>query len=128
MQLTKRQKRFCREYLKDLNGTQAAIRAGYSKRSANEQAARMLAKDSIKACVAAEMAQRAKRTEITADYVLRGIREVVEAKNVKHTDRLKGLELLGRHLAMFVDRTHVGGDDKPVPIKVVKEYVKSKTP
>lgn len=45
--LTDKQEKFCQEYLIDLNGTQAAIRAGYSKNSANEQAAQNLAKLSI---------------------------------------------------------------------------------
>lgn len=43
MELTEQQKKFCREYMKDFNGTQAAIRAGYSKKTANEQASRLLA-------------------------------------------------------------------------------------
>ena len=46
-ELNDKQFKFCLEYCKDFNGTQAAIRAGYSKNSANEQAARMLAKDSV---------------------------------------------------------------------------------
>ena len=51
--LTPRQARFVKEYLVDLNGTQAAIRAGYSSRTANEQAARLLANISVKAAVEA---------------------------------------------------------------------------
>ena len=46
--MTDKQERFCQEYLKDANATQAAIRAGYSEKTANEQGARMLAKVSIK--------------------------------------------------------------------------------
>jgi phage terminase small subunit len=69
--LTKKQKRFCSEYLIDLNATQAAIRAGYSKNSANEQAARMLAKASVQEYVSALMKKREIRTEITQDMVLK---------------------------------------------------------
>lgn len=47
-----KRERFCREYMKDFNGTQAAIRAGYSKKTANEQAAQLLAILSVKARVA----------------------------------------------------------------------------
>lgn len=47
--LTRKQRAFVAEYVKDWNGTQAAIRAGYSKRTANEQAARLLANVSIRA-------------------------------------------------------------------------------
>jgi phage terminase small subunit len=47
MQITDQQKKFCQEYMKDFNGTQAAIRAGYSKKTANEQAVRLLANISL---------------------------------------------------------------------------------
>lgn len=47
MQITDQQMKFCNEYMKDFNGTQAAIRAGYSKKTANEQAPRLLANISV---------------------------------------------------------------------------------
>src|SRR2546428_632551 len=65
-----RQARFVEEYLKDLNGTQAAIRAGYSAKTANEQAAQNLAKLSIQQAVAAAMAARSARTRVSQDRVL----------------------------------------------------------
>ncbi len=68
--LSPKQLRLVDEYLVDLNATQAAIRAGYSPKSANEQACKLLAKPSIAALVAAKQAARAQRTEITADVVL----------------------------------------------------------
>lgn len=61
---------FVKEYLIDLNGAQAAIRAGYSEKCAKEQAARLLTNANVKELVEAGMAERAKRTEITADMVL----------------------------------------------------------
>ncbi|MFG1462101.1 terminase small subunit [Xanthobacter sp. DSM 24535] len=64
---------FVREYLIDLNATQAAIRAGYSPKTANEQAARMLAIASVKEAVASAMREREARTEITQDRVLREV-------------------------------------------------------
>ena len=70
MKLTAKQLCFVAEYLVDLNATQAAIRAGYSAKTANEQAARLLAKVSIQNAVADHMQARSKRTEITADKVL----------------------------------------------------------
>lgn len=70
-QLTPKQQRFVDEYLIDLNGTQAAIRAGYSVRTANEQAAQLLAKLSVQQAVAEAQARRQQRTEITADRVVR---------------------------------------------------------
>lgn len=65
-----RQRLFCDEYLVDLNATQAAIRAGYSKRTANEQAARLLANVSIQEYIELKIEDRIKRTEITQDKVL----------------------------------------------------------
>lgn len=69
--LTPKQEQFVREYLIDLNATQAAIRAGYSKRTANEQGARLLVNASVAEAIREAMSKRAKRTEITADRVLR---------------------------------------------------------
>lgn len=68
--LTDKQRVFVAEYLKDLNATQAAIRAGYSARTANEQGARLLANVSVAAAIEKAMTQRAERTEITQDMVL----------------------------------------------------------
>lgn len=69
--LTPKQQAFCREYLIDLNGTQAAIRAGYSKRTANEQAARLLAKVSVSSYMKTLMDKRAERAQVDADWVLK---------------------------------------------------------
>ena len=68
--MTPKQERFIQEYLKDLNGTQAAIRAGYSAKTANEQAARLLANASVKAAVTEALESRSERTKIDADWVL----------------------------------------------------------
>lgn len=70
MSLEPKQQRFVEEYLKDLNATQAAIRAGYAKASARVQASRLLAQDKVQDAVAELMAARSDRTAITADMVL----------------------------------------------------------
>lgn len=67
--LTPKQQRFVAEYLVDSNATQAAIRAGYSKRTANEQGSRLLAKASVKAAVAAGQKRQFDKLEITAESV-----------------------------------------------------------
>ena len=69
--LTSRQEQFCQEYLIDLNGTQAAIRAGYSEKTANEIASENLAKPNIQARVAELKAKRLKRVENEQDSVLK---------------------------------------------------------
>ena len=69
--LNDRQKRFCDEYLIDLNATQAAIRAGYSEKYANTNAAKLLQNTTIKEEIQKRQADRIHRTEITQDMVLR---------------------------------------------------------
>ncbi len=69
--LTNKQSMFVKEYLIDLNATQAAIRAGYSKNTANEIGCQNLAKLNIQEAIQLAMAERSKRTEITQDRVLK---------------------------------------------------------
>lgn len=71
--------RFVEEYLVDLNGTQAATRAGYSPKTANEQAARMLAKASVQEEIAKRIKARSARVEITQDMVLRRFWQIAMA-------------------------------------------------
>lgn len=70
MKLTARQERFVKEYLVDLNATQAALRAGYSEKTAYSQGQRLLKHVEIQAAVQTEMEKRSKRVEITQDRVL----------------------------------------------------------
>lgn len=71
--LTPKQARFVQEYLLDLNATQAAIRAGYSRRTAQEQGSQLLSHPDIKAAIDAAKIERSDRTEIDADRVLEEI-------------------------------------------------------
>ncbi len=68
--LTAKQQRFIQEYLIDLNATQAAIRAGYSKRRASEIGYQLLQKTTVQQAIAEAMQARSRRTEVTADRVL----------------------------------------------------------
>jgi phage terminase small subunit len=76
MELTDKQQRFCDEYLIDLNGTQAAIRAGYSQKTANEQAARLLANVSIQEYVSKRKSALVSKTQITQEMVLEGYKRL----------------------------------------------------
>ena len=78
MALNDRQTRFCEEYLIDLNATQAAIRSGYSKKTAGQIAEKLLRKAEIQARIGEAKQKRSQRTEITADFVLTGLKEVAE--------------------------------------------------
>lgn len=79
MALTGKQRRFVEEYLVDLNATQAAIRAGYSPRTAYAVAHENLRKPQIAAAVANAQQARSERTKIDADWILRRLAEEAEA-------------------------------------------------
>lgn len=70
-QLNPRQARFVEEYLVDLNATQAAMRAGYAPGSAPVAGARLIKNAKVQEAITAGMAARSRRTEVTADRVLR---------------------------------------------------------
>ena len=124
--LTPKQQRFVDEYLIDCNATQAAIRAGYSPDTAKQQGTENLAKPAIVAAIAAAQAARKERTQVTADRVAKELSAIAfDPAGVKTRDRLKALELLGRHLGMFTDRLHVEGTAK---LELVEEIVDAPPP
>lgn len=75
-ELTAKQRAFVREYLIDLNATQAAIRAGYSEDTARAIGCENLTKPDIAAAIEAAMKNRAERTDITADRVLKELAKI----------------------------------------------------
>lgn len=85
--LTDKQQRFVDEYMVDMNATQAAIRAGYSPHTANEQGSQLLAKLSIQRALNAARLEQQERTQITADGALR------EAWNIATADTRELVEL-----------------------------------
>lgn len=89
--MTPKQEAFVREYLIDLNATQAAIRAGYSAKTAEQQGARMLRNVKVAEAIAAAMQARSQRTEITADYVLNRLVEI---------DQMDVLDIMGENMAL----------------------------
>ena len=146
--ITKKQKRFCEEYLIDLNATQAAIRAGYSPDTAGAIGAENLTKPEIQKHIARAMAERSRRTGVTADRVVMELAkvafvnagDVIDAddatlnpdatpedlaaiqsikvktfgddsveREIRLADKLKALELLGKHLGMFKDKVELSG-------------------
>lgn len=147
--LTDKQKEFVRQYLVDLNATQAAIRAGYSMKTAYRQGADLLQKTSIREAIEKAQAKRARRVEVTQDYVLSNLVEVVERtmQRAPVTDRKgeqvtdeegravwtfdaksanRALELLGKHLGIFMDKVKAevsGPDGGPVASEIVVRFV-----
>lgn len=149
--MTAKQKRFVEEYLIDLNATQAAIRAGYSPATAQEQGYQLLQKTSVQNAINMKIAERSKRTGINADRVIREIAKIafvnaadlidfdtatidsnavnddtaaIQSVKVKYfgedglereiklADKLKALELLGKHLGLFKENIELTGDVK----------------
>ena len=144
-----KQKRFCAEYLVDLNATQAAIRAGYSPASAGSIGYELLKKPDIRARIDKGIAEQERRTGINADRVLRELGRIafvsapdlvnmddatlkegasaddlaaiasVKVKTIpgpmgdgfereiRLADKLKALELIGKHLGMFTDKVEL---------------------
>ncbi len=86
-QLSEQRQRFVEEYLIDLNGTQAAIRAGYSVKTAQEQASRLLSNVMVQEAVSKAMAERSKRTGVNQDRV---VLELAKIAFVKMTDVVDG--------------------------------------
>ena len=126
--LTDKQTAFVREYLLDLNATQAAIRAGYSERTAYSVGQRLLKNVEIQRAVAAAQAKRARRVEIKAEDVLRGVIEVTtqarDSGDLKTA--LKGYELQGKHLGMWTEKVKQevsGPDGGPVASEIVVRFV-----
>jgi phage terminase small subunit len=172
--LNPKQQRFVEEYLVDLNATQAAIRAGYSKKTAHVQACNLLKNPKVQAAVQAGRSKQTARTEINADWLLKRLAEEADAdiadiyaengglkpvhswpliwrkglvagleskqefdyvdgekipdgvvQKVKMADRVRRLELIGKHIAVgaFVDKhEHTGKDGAPLmPDKPVSD-------
>lgn len=143
MGVSEKQRRFVAEYLVDLNATQAAVRAGYSEKTAGKTGCRLLKKPEVAEAVREAMERRSERTQITQDMVIRELAAIGFAKATDHTrvlgsgevlvtpsdewseeqakavsgiklgrygiqvsnyDKVKALELLGKHLGMFDGR------------------------
>lgn len=85
--LNEKQQRFVDEYLIDLNGTQAAIRAGYSAKTADVQGSRLLANAKVQQAVSERMAERSKRTGVNQDRI---VLELAKIAMVKMTDIVNG--------------------------------------
>lgn len=108
--LGRKMERFVEEYMIDLNASEACVRAGYVTRNKNKLGAELLRHPLVLAEVEKRTAERREKKELTADYVLNKLVAIVEATDKGNpTAALRGLELLGKHLGLYRDRTEISG-------------------
>lgn len=110
--LTPMQRKFCEEYVIDMNATAACIRAGYSPKNAEKQAHLLMINCGVAYLIDDLMrSKEAKITSVDPDYIVQKIVSIVNKEGAKDGDKLRGLELLARHLGMFIDRQEITGKD-----------------
>jgi phage terminase small subunit len=103
---------FAREFLKDRNATQAAIRAGYSPKTAGVQGHALLKIPEVAEYIAKHTERAAEEAEITAAEVLQGLKREADGNgpDTNASSRVAALTALGKHLAMFTERSEVSGN------------------
>lgn len=113
--LTERQKLFCLEFLKDLNATQAMIRAGYSENSADKKQSELTSNEKIQKYINWLRQKRQDKTGVTVDEIVRRLVRIADKaeRDDEYTAALRALELLGRHQAMFTDKQVIQNADNP---------------
>lgn len=144
--LNEKQAIFCREYVVDYNGKQAAIRAGYAEGSAEVAASRLLSQDKVLSYVRELQAEQTKRLAISADWVVQGYLEIynrcMQAKEVFSWDYAtksqqptgewvfdaKGaqsaLDAIGKFLGMFTQKVEHSGKveaENPILARVLAQ-------
>ena len=137
MSMSPLQVRFVEEYLLDLNAAEAARRAGYSKRTANQKGYELRQKPEIQEAIIIAKKARSERTEVDQDWIIERLVENVERamtvepvmvggeKTGEYTYQgsvaNKALELLGRHQGMFTDNLKLSGGLKTTHEEALKE-------
>lgn len=127
--LTPRELHFVAEWLVDKNANQAAIRAGYSARSARKTGFDLLRRPKVQAAIRKALNDQQKRTLITADQVLKDIHRISTTAEGKgeFMAALKGLELIGKHYKLFTDKVETTGlDGGPLESTITVTYVDAK--
>ncbi|NDO45454.1 terminase small subunit [Clostridium sp. MD294] len=127
--MTAKQKRFCEEYLVDCNATQAAIRTGYSKKTARAVGQRLLTNVDIKKYIEQQLQKlknekiadaqevleyltsvmRGEQKEQVALLTGEGVQDLVQ-KDVSAKDRIKAAELIGKRYALFTEKLELQGE------------------
>jgi hypothetical protein len=107
VKLTKKQEDFCREFIIDFHITHAAIRAGYSEKTAASIGSENLTKPEIVDRVAELAEEVCEKASISAEEVLAGIKAIATSKESKDGDKLRAWELLGKYLQLFIEKKQI---------------------
>ncbi len=103
--LNKKQKLFCDEYLVDLNATAAALRSGYSKKTARSIGQENLTKPDIKKYINDKLGERSEVNSLTSDKVIaelsKGAFANIDPSTMKYSDKLKCLEILSKYFGLL---------------------------
>jgi phage terminase small subunit len=104
-----KQEAFAIEYLKDRNATQAAIRVGYSEKTAYSQGCRLLKKAEVQEFINSKQEEARANATITVDDIVEQLKEIASNVLAKDADKIRALELIGKHLGMFTERVEMKG-------------------
>lgn len=118
--LTDKQKRFCEEYIIDLNATQASIRAGYSKDTANVQGAQNLSKLNIQEYIATLQQSKSEELNITFNDIATGVYNIAIKDDARDNDKLKAFDQLSK---MFGHYSKDNEQRKPITNLNLKDMV-----
>jgi phage terminase small subunit len=123
--LSPRQRAFAREYVVDFNGSAAAVRAGYSVKYPDRQASQLMKNPGVAAYIDdLTQSKQAKLISVDPEYVVAQVTAIISKADTKDGDKLRALELLARHLGMFIERTEISGKDgEAIEIKKIEEDV-----
>ena len=124
--LTPKQQRFVEEYLIDLNATQAAIRAGYSEKTAKEIGSENLTKPNIAKAIAEAQEKLSNKAQVTVEMVVQGL--LNEAKDLSEgstqSARVSAWAHLGKHLGMFKDKIeHTGPNGGAINVTITRRVI-----
>lgn len=133
MALTEKQALFAAEYIVDFNATAAAVRAGYSERTASQKGYALLQNPEIMEEVKRGIDERVHRTRITQDYVLEKLKEIADQEagdeigsHLRYGNKIRALELLGKHVGLFEPKNAAlqrDAEDDPLTASL-KEWMK----
>ena len=107
--MNKKQEAFAIEYLKDRNATRAAIRAGYSSKTARSIACELLARPDVQEFVKGKQREALESATITVDSIVEQLKDIAANPLAKDADKIRALELIGKHLGMFTERVEMKG-------------------